>query len=268
MSNDDNRYTDDSVDTELRAAYRQLATETPPPELDAAVLAESRRPVEGERTGFARWRRPLAWVTMIALSFAIVLEFNQTPGVPEAEYARPLQQDAPAESAVGLTPDAATLPDPNVATSSDLVADDSDETLEKLSEAHAEYEKRARDEELSTMGAPQGSNLPAPAETYGLMPEDASPEMRSAPQEAMEAQPSGAAPGTSSFAAGANGIDYLARPADSGYESCSAEVRDEPARWRDCIRELIRAGREREAKLELLLYHEAFPNEPAPDLTQ
>jgi hypothetical protein len=230
MSNDDKRYTDDSVDNELRAAYRQLATEKPPPELDAAVLAESRRPLQRERTGFARWRRPLAWATMIALSFAIVLEFNQTPGVPEAEYGEAVQQHPPAEETDGAPPDAAPAPDSNVATAPDRAAIDNDEALEKLSEARAEVEKRLRDEELSTMGAPQGSNLPA--------------------------------------AAGANGINYLARPADSADPGCSAEVREAPARWRDCILELEAAGREYDAEIELMIYRETFPDEPLPDLTQ
>jgi hypothetical protein len=260
MSNDDNRYTDDSVDKELRAAYRQLATETPPPELDAAVLAESRRPLQGERTGFARWRRPLAWATMIALSFAIVLEFNQTPGVPEAEYGEAEQQNPPAESADAVTQ--------NAATAADRAATDRDEALEKLSETRAEAEKRLRDEELSTMSAPQGSNVPAEVEVHGLMPDDPSPAPRSAVSEAMEAEPSGTAPGTASVAAGANGINYLARPADSDDSVCSAEARDEPARWRDCILELEAAGREYDAKKELMIYRETFPDEPLPDLTQ
>lgn len=268
MSNDDKRYTDDSVDNALRAAYRQLATETPPPELDAAVLAESRRPLQRERTGFARWRRPLAWATMIALSFAIVLEVNQTPGVPEAEYGEAVQQDPPAESTNGVTLDAAPAPDSNVATASDRAAIDNDEALEKLSEARAEAEKRLRDEELSTMSAPQGSNPPAPEKVYGLIPEDPSPATRSAPPEAMEAEPSGTAPGTASLAAGANGINYLARPADSVDSGCSAQARDEPARWRDCILELEAAGREYEAEIELIIYRETYPDEPLPDLTQ
>lgn len=73
--------TNQSNDIEPRVsdAYRDLASETAPPELDRKVLsmaAGARR----SRYGKARtWIRPAAWAATIGLSLAFVLELSQVP---------------------------------------------------------------------------------------------------------------------------------------------------------------------------------------------
>ncbi len=235
MSNDDKRYTDDGVDEPVSAAYRQLATETTPPDLDAIVLAEARRPVPAERTGFARWRRPLAWATMIALSFAIVLEFNETGTLPDAEYVEPARQGASDGLSETSPPATPGMQVPEAGTVSGFTAFDRDESLETLSEEAAQNDKRARDEELSTMSAPQGA----------IRTESASP-----------------------LAADADTMSYLVPPSDNDDGACSAEARSDPARWRDCIEELMAGGRSSDVRAELAYYRETFPDEPMPDLAQ
>ncbi len=65
---------DDSL---VSATYRDLATETAPPELDRKILSMSAG-AGRSRYGLARaWIRPVAWAATIGLSLAFVLEMSQ-----------------------------------------------------------------------------------------------------------------------------------------------------------------------------------------------
>ena len=65
-------------------AYRNIATQTAPADLDEKVLKLAAEAVPS-RYGLARaWMRPLAWAATIALSLAFVLEMSQLNDTPEA----------------------------------------------------------------------------------------------------------------------------------------------------------------------------------------
>jgi len=69
-------------DPRVSDAYRELATEKSPPELDATVLKMAAGDVR-TRYGLARgWLRPVAWAATIGLSLAFVLEISQYTDVP------------------------------------------------------------------------------------------------------------------------------------------------------------------------------------------
>lgn len=69
-------------DPRVSDAYRELATEKSPPELDATVLKMAASDVR-TRYGLARgWLRPVAWAATIGLSLAFVLEISQYTDVP------------------------------------------------------------------------------------------------------------------------------------------------------------------------------------------
>lgn len=77
-------------DPRVSDAYREIASEATPAELDRKVLAmaaaEARAAYGLPRT----WFRPLAWAATVALSFAFILEMSQVDDVPT-----PLAEESP-----------------------------------------------------------------------------------------------------------------------------------------------------------------------------
>ena len=90
-------------DPRVSDAYREMATESTPAELDREVLAmaaaEARTPRGLPRT----WFRPLAWAATIALSFALVLEITQVDNVQLEPVASP-RTDADLAEAIEESP--------------------------------------------------------------------------------------------------------------------------------------------------------------------
>jgi cell division protein FtsN len=88
-------------------AYRDIATQTTPADLDETVLrlAVSAEP---SRYGLARaWVRPLAWAATIALSLAFVLELSQledarAPALPKEMREQPAEPELPGRSDADL----------------------------------------------------------------------------------------------------------------------------------------------------------------------
>ncbi len=260
MRTDDNTPHDDEVGRELRDVYRRIATETAPSHLDEAVLAAARtsRPPAG--AGLWRWRRPLAWVTMIGLSFAIVLEFNQTgtdvaPAVLQDDAPAPVATDE-ASSAEGRSRFAPEPARPETDT-----ADRARQALEEAVATETEAEKRSRDEELEVMSAP------APAE---LRESDAAADMEPEPPATAAAPAAGALgkaapdPAQRLRADADRQADLYIDRGTAGEPACDEATRADPERWRACIRDLLDAERAGEALVEIGLYRQAFPNEPPP----
>ncbi|MDH5455503.1 MAG: hypothetical protein OEY37_05475 [Gammaproteobacteria bacterium] len=94
---------DDSL---VSATYRDLATETAPPELDRKILSMSAG-TQRSRYGLARaWIRPVAWAATIGLSLAFVLEMSQLDDVasPPASTEAADVADVPGVRREALTP--------------------------------------------------------------------------------------------------------------------------------------------------------------------
>lgn len=81
----------------VKDAYREIAKETSPSNLDEAVLSMARREVR-TRYGLARaWVRPVAWAATIALSFTFVLEmtyFSKDPAGIDAPKHERIESEA------------------------------------------------------------------------------------------------------------------------------------------------------------------------------
>jgi len=93
----------DNNDPRVSDAYREMAHEETPAELDRKVLAMA---AAGARTprGLPRtWFRPLAWAATIALSFALVLEITQVEDVQLDQAASP-RADADLEEIIVESP--------------------------------------------------------------------------------------------------------------------------------------------------------------------
>jgi hypothetical protein len=81
-------------DPRVSGAYREMAREQTPAELDRKVLAMAAAAARG-RQGLPRtWFRPLAWAATIALSFALVLEISQVGDLPPVDHIAIPRSDA------------------------------------------------------------------------------------------------------------------------------------------------------------------------------
>lgn len=265
MRTDDNTPRDDEVGADLRQAYRRIATETTPPHLDEAVLGAAVTARTPARTGLWRWRRPLAWVTMIGLSFAIVLEFNRTGTELVPDPGESLPQTAAADAATALAGDEAAAkdersrlaPEPAPGESRDAAVR-AGQALEKAVATEAQAEKRSRDEELEAMSAPAAAEL---RETDAPIPAAEAPATTT---------PAASAPGTAADSAQAlradadRQADLYIDPGTGDEPACDDVTREDPESWRTCIADLLEAGRAGEALVEIGLYRQAFPGEPLP----
>ncbi len=271
MRTDDTTRHDDEVGSDLRDAYRRIATETTPPHLDEAVLAAAATAGSPAKKGLWQWRRPLAWATMIGLSFAIVLEFNQTGVDLAPDLEETLPQSAPAdvddETSAEPTGDAALdgasgfSAEPLRKEAADEAARAARQSLERTVATEAEVEKRARDAELETMSAPAAAELRESAEpsVKSLAPATATV--------ATEADALGAVATDSAERLRADAdrqANFLLQQSASDEAACDDMTRADPARWRECIRALVDTRRLDEARLESRLFLETFPDEPAP----
>lgn len=97
---------DDIIDPKLSAQYRELADERAPESLNRAVLRVASKSTGWRLTGdwLAERFKPAAYIVMVALSLAVILEFNEvgilTPSflteeqVPGADNSGSIFQDA------------------------------------------------------------------------------------------------------------------------------------------------------------------------------
>ena len=245
--------TEDANNQEITQAYRDLATETTPVELDDEVLRKATLEARS-RYGVARaWVRPVAWAATIGLSLAIVLEVFQV--IP------PALELAPAAVSEG-TPEPATAVD---------------------APAHPQREK-ARHEGAaatpSTVGAtmdrapanPGGGGaeelgarrslpqeLPEATETRSVVLDDvdafAAGDMRILEEAEAQARQRAGEPGVATFAA---------VPSDVVDAHCDETARESAESWYECIEELRDAGNERLADSELAALVLAFPDFEVP----
>jgi hypothetical protein len=104
QDNDKRKATD--IDPQVSDHYASLADEKTPADLDRAVLREATRAVrtDNRRGSFGAWFRPVAFMAMVGLSLAIILDLNDTsifnpPADMPFETAPPAPVQAPANNA-------------------------------------------------------------------------------------------------------------------------------------------------------------------------
>ena len=99
--------TTDGVDPTISAQYRRLAADPAPDALNQAVLRAARREVRRNSNGFwqSDWFRPTAFIAMVALSFALILEMNDANILPTHYLTS--EQTRPSGNRVNVFQDAA-----------------------------------------------------------------------------------------------------------------------------------------------------------------
>lgn len=268
MSNQ-RRSHDEQVDSDVSAAYRELAQEIPPTHLDHVVLNEAR---EAAKSGPARnvsWLRPAAWVTTIGLCLAIVLEVTDL--VPQNEH--------PADQSIATgkkeTGQSIATGKKDTGSGAPVAAQE-----RPASRASREVPSPARDEISAVpagMRAPAAAGVEAEAVEPGAGSEALESEM-TAPVEVRSLDPTEmmmlrdaeerarAQEGDVREPIGA--LSKSMRPADSDSERyCGAHETETPQAWIECIMRLQQDGRHEEARLEHDRLHETFPGAEIPPLT-
>ena len=238
MTNENN-----DIETRVSDAYRDLASETAPPELDRKVLsmaAGARR----SRYGKARtWIRPAAWAATIGLSLAFVLELSQVPenaplstGGSDADTFEILD-----ESAVGGEPPARTKSDAAV---------------------RQERETRLDSSAASSPGAPSAAAEPA-ADRDSAAADFEADDMRllEEAEERARMQSGQARP-----AARAAEFSAVAEKKEQA-SGCDADARTSAQTWYACIEALRESGLPDAAAAEFEALRAEFPDfeEPTPN---
>ncbi|SRR5712692_6211264 len=103
---------DEERDAKVSGRYRELGAEEPPPQIDAAILAASRRAVELHPaplvapTGRRRWYFPMAAVAIIVLAVAVTIHIERQQPDPETPLPSPAAPIPPAVSVPPPQPEA------------------------------------------------------------------------------------------------------------------------------------------------------------------
>ncbi len=85
---------DETVDTRVSAAYRDMANERSPEHLDHVILNAARAAAKPRWNRAVAWLRPAAWVATIGVCLAIVVEIALLPEPEPADLA-PAAEQAP-----------------------------------------------------------------------------------------------------------------------------------------------------------------------------
>ncbi len=239
--------TEDASNRELTQAYRDLAKETTPADLDDRILQMAARGTRS-RYGIARaWVRPVAWAATIGLSLAIVLEVMQV--IPPASEPQPATPDAAAlerpEQTSAEREDAAEIPSPVGTTKIKAPANPGGGAAEELGALRL---------------APQ--DLPEAKEERAAALDDAdafaAKDLRILEEAEQQARQRAGEPGIAAITAVST---------EAGETYCDATARADAESWFECIEELREAGDEELATIELDALRQAYPDfeVPAPD---
>ena len=212
---------------EVRAAYRAARPDdAPPPRVDAAILAASRRASRRALHGFLP---PLAMAATLVLAVGLVLRL--TTFGPERPMSEPDQE--PAQRA--FESEAARARDVN-------------ETVEAPAPRPPETEAlRTRNVNEERAAPLEDRAAPEPSDAQRVFAPRAEP-------------PTSAAEDAQGLAASALTLD-----ADTAIPACSAPLVSDPDVWLACISAAVEAGALDRARSELAAFEAAYPDHAVPE---
>lgn len=245
--------TNESNDNDRRVsgAYREMANEQTPADLDRKVLAMAAAAARG-RQGLPRtWFRPLAWAATIALSFALVLEISQVGDMPLVPDVTSPRTDADLADVLEESPRpaAATERQKNEALVNQQLNKRSSDTpaAGKAAITPSQAEAAAADAAVNTPAAESAS-------VASDLEQDSRSLLREAEEQVrMRSEPDRA-------------LGALAATRELT-DRCSQDARESAATWYECVRVLREAGQMEAAKLEFEALLVEFPDfeEPPAD---
>ena len=258
----DNQLPSAESDPLVSARYRAIATERTPQALDALVLEKAKASTTTGLSEFtAFWFRPLAFVATLALSLALVLELTSNQYLEPAVSPQPdagRRAADPAIEAPRVTEDFRKSGDlPTGKNQSRFVP----------APAKASAPAAAMADRDQADAAVSDENISA---DFAKMVEDNSNRMKeqtavteTAIQSLQQTRPAEEvqAGRTAAFSASAVVSDIAIIP----LRACDAQQLADPRKWWQCIAELEKAGRQEEAKAELDLFNDAYPEFKLPE---
>lgn len=270
QDNENNR-PGDEIDPFVSSQYRSSATERAPPTLDATILTMAEAAVRdtGLRGFTAVWFRPLAFVTTLGLSLALLLELTGTPQRqpvmrPEANFGRREAESIvadPAPALIGVM--GTTGGGADSATAKDRTNAPGQRPQPGATPSRANIGDSGS--AAATINTPQADNQESA--DFALMIEESAKEMRSEDGvtanaiqslvQIRETDKVGSQNGARQRAT-ADTLEKTPRP-------CTREQLAEPTTWWQCISDLEEAGRHDEATAELDLFNMAHPDFEAPE---
>lgn len=256
------RQPSDTSDPLVSDEYHKTAMERPPSALDDKMLARARAEVAdtGLRTFTVFWFRPVAFVAMLGLALALVLELTRTVDI-----------ESPMDAENGAGRRNGQLLE---------VRQPIQEPVERISPAT--QDGRSADAPAPPLVPRRDEHLPSRGAGAGPTVESANAPVVNDRPSADFAEANGAAAQRSGQAAtkGAiRSVEYPAEPraaavarfqaagiaADAPDRYCTDVQLAEAPGWWECIAELREAGRHHEANLELELFRQAHPGFEPPE---
>jgi len=245
--------TEDANNQEITRAYRDLATESTPAELDDKMLHMAAREARSRYSIARAWARPVAWAATIGLSLAIVLEVWQVlPPAPDQEptaVSEPLTEPLSADEAPArLQQEAAKREDAAAAPG----------TVNTMANGAPINPGGGAAEELGARRAPP-QDLPAEKESRAVVLDDAdsfaAKDMRLLEEAEVQARQRSGDPGIASIA-------LVSAEPDEAH--CDEAARATAESWYECIEDLRDADDTAFADSELEALAVAFPDFEVP----
>ena len=231
------------IDSHVADAYRDLASEKTPVELDRAILSMAAGTQRSPYGKARAWVRPVAWAATIGLSLAFVLELSQAP------YKAPL-------SAGGSDGDTFEILEEGVLSEEAAAPPKSDPAMRQ------EREKRSDNPAATGLSAPPAAVEPAPDQDSASadFEVDDMNLLQEAEQRArLQAGESRPAARAAEFSARLENKEQV--------DSCDADARSAAETWYACIEALRESGLSDMAAVELETLLAEFPDfeEPTPN---
>ena len=240
------------IDPRVSEAYRSIATETTPSELDREVLSMAAGSARS-RYGLARaWIRPVAWAATIGLSLAFVLEMAQvrdvaTPtadnDIAEQLEERIIRDEAPARAMEDNREQSETVK------RSDAPAPLSKPAAKQVSSPPPATEPSPNAEAMPAAGSSVSADFEADDMTL----------LREAEEQARARSGS-----ERSAASAAEALTFDAAVSfeakEEEVQNCDQDARSSAATWYACIEELRATGLDEDAELELVSLRTEFPD--------
>jgi len=230
------------IDPRVSNAYRDLASETTPPELDRKILSMAAGTMRS-RYGKARaWVRPVAWAATIGLSLAFILELSQMP-------------DTAPLSAGGSDGDTFEVLEDSV------VSDDAAARAKSDTAVRREREKRSDAPAAMSPGTPPAAAEPALEQDSASADFDVD-DMSLLKEAEEQARLQSGEPRPAARAAEFSALVEDKEP----FEGCDTDARASAQSWYACIETLRESGLSNIAAVELEALRAEFPDfeEPTP----
>jgi hypothetical protein len=248
----------EQMSSEVSARYRAGAEDEPPVRLDAAVLSAARREVEQPRKR-RHWQVPASIAAMLVIGVSLVLLVRENePPLPSLD--RPASDEA--KLAKPAPPQLAMQAQPKARADSHR-----EDRPSRERSARPAREQGARDEAAATQEN-TASGTAAPPAAAPAVPVVAAPAKSAEQEQSRIAESSDSFSGKKAREGGGAGAATESRLSARALRKEDAAAPPQPRDWLGKIDDLLRDGRQAEARRQLLDFRQQYPHYPLPERLQ